>query len=465
MRVFLSIIFLIGLTVANLAQAALQEFRLDQDRVWLTADNEPLADLLEQFAALGIHVHADPAATTTVSGTWQNMDVETVLQKIVSPYDYQLDWLREPGPLGEQTRLTGIRVYRKGFADVAQPLLSRREIETSPSGRRFLAREILIGFGPAASIDNLRAFLARSGGTVIHANTELGVYRIRLPAGANVLSLIDQLGHDKSIVLAEPNDVYDIQPLLPGQSGGSGAGQWIAPSGDQPIAVSVLDSGLAPNGNLNQAVISAFDATQPDSQLTTDPVGHGTLMAQLAAGLINPFNSPLGEGVPVVAVKAFMDDGSADAYTLLSAMTHAVNKSTGPISLSWGSDTPSPIIEGAVRYAMDKGRLVFAAVGNKNTGKPFYPAAYSGVIGVAASNGDQLADYSNRGAFVDLVAPGSAGGSQGTSIATAYVSHIAALYMQRNPGASAAETTAALKKAAGPTGFLTESAIQQLLNK
>ena len=66
---------------------------------------------------------------------------------------------------------------------------------------------------------------------------------------------------------------------------------------------------------------------------------------------------------------------------------------------------------------------------------------------------------------MDIVAPGSAGGAQGTSVATAYVSHVAALYMKNHPGVSAADTIAALKKAAGPTGLLTESAVKLLLVK
>jgi len=276
--------------------------------------------------------------------------------------------------------------------------------------------------------------------------------------------LVDQLGNDKSIALAEPNYVCDLPALLPGPQGASvSAKQWNAPSGDNPVAVAVLDSGLAPDDNLSRAVISAFDAVNPDSTLKTDAVGHGTLMAQLAAGLLDPYNTPAGEGVPVVAIKAFEDDGSADSFTLMNAMTHAVKNSSGPVSLSWGTETYSKFIEGAVQYAMEQGHPVFAAVGNENTGRPIYPAACAGVIGVAAANGDQLADYSNRGDFVDLIAPGSAGGSQGTSVATAYVSHIAALYMQHNPKATPAETVAALKKAAGPTGFLTEDAVKRLL--
>ena len=447
------------------AQSAVLEFRLDQNRLWLTAQNEPLPQLLERFSAAGIDVQIDPAAQKIITGSCRDADVESVLDELLAPYDYLLDWRREPGPLGDLTRLTGIRVFRKGHAESVQPLRNVRRIETSFDGKtRFMAREILVGFGTGASIENLRAFLARTGGTVIEANQKLGIYRILLPEGANVTDLVDQLGNEPSIALAEPNYVYDVPKLLPAETGAPSApGQWNAPSGDNPIAVSVLDSGLAPDDNLNRAVLGAYDATRPDSQLTTDPVGHGTLMARLAAGLLDPYNTPIGEGVPVVAVKAFADDGAADSFTLMNAITYAVAKSSGPVSLSWGSETPSKFVEIAVDYALNKGHPVFAAVGNENTGRPMYPAAYPGVTGVAASNGDKLADYSNRGDFVDLIAPGSAGGSQGTSVATAYVAHIAALYMQHNPKATAAETVDALKKAAGPTGFLTESAVKQLL--
>lgn len=448
-------------------KAAVLEFRLDQNRLWLTAQDEPLPQLLERFAVAGIDVQIDPAAQKNISGSCRAADIEIVLGELLSPYDYLLDWRRESGPLGDQTRLTGIRVFRKGFAGSVQPLRGQRRIETSFDGKfRFMAREILVGFGAGASIENLRAFLARTGGTVISANTDLGIYRILLPEGANVLDLVAQLGNEPTIALAEPNYVYDLPKLLPAEGGAPGIpAQWNAPSGGGPIAVAVLDSGLAPDDNLNRAVISAFDATRPDLKLITDAVGHGTLMARLAAGLLDPYNTPVGEGVSVVAVKAFADDGLADSFTLMNAMTYAVKNSSGPISLSWGSETPSRFVESAVEYAISQGHPVFAAVGNENTGRPMYPAAYPGVTGVAASNGDKLADYSNRGDFVDLIAPGSAGGSQGTSVATACVSHIAALYMKNHPGVSAVDTVAALKKAAGPTGLLTESAVKQLLAK
>jgi len=441
------------------ARAELHEFRLDQDRLWLIVENEPLTSLLENFALAGVQVEIDPTVRQLVSGTWRNRDVEKALKTILSPNNYLLDWRREPGPLGAMTRLTGIRIFREGQRGAVKPLRNTRRIETSLDGTlRFVAREILVGFGPGASIDNLRALLARLGGTVIAANTDLGIYRILLPKGANVLALLKELERDPTIALSEPNYIYDLPELLPGEAPASGGlKQWTPPSGeDGTIAVAVLDSGLLLSDRLNAAVLSAFDATHPDAPLVTDPVGHGTLMAQLAAGLIDPYNSAVGEGVPVVAIKAFEDDGSADAFTLMSAMTYAVQNSDGPISISWGTETPSDFLEATMNYAASQGRLIFAAVGNKNTGKPMYPAACDNVIGVAASDGNQYAGYSNRGDFVDIVALGSAGGSQGTSVATAYVAHIAAKYQRIHPKASPADILTALKKAAGDDGMLTQ---------
>ena len=450
------------LIAALTAAAEVREFRMDQDRLWLQVEGEPLSGLLERFAVAGVQVQIDPAVQKTAEGLWRDADIEKTLDQLIAPYDYRLDWRRESGPLGERTTLTGIRVFRKGFADAVRPLRSARRIATTIDGRtRYLAREILIGFGPGSTLDDLRLFLARTGGTVITANTELGIYRILLPDGVNIPDLAAQLANEESIALAEPNYIYDLPELLPGEGNAAAVtGQWTPPSGEGALSVAVLDSGLTYNEGLSAAVLSAFDATNPDTPLSTDAVGHGTLMAQLASGLVDPYNTAVGEGVPVVAVKAFADDGSADAFTLMNAMTYAIEKSSGPISLSWGSETPSKFIEQAINYAILNGSPVFAAVGNENTGRPMYPAAYPGVIGIAAGTEDgQYTDYSNRGDFVDLIAPGSAGGSQGTSVATAYVAHIAAKFQRHHPDS---DVKAALIEAAGPDHYLSEDEVRHL---
>ena len=456
-------ILLFALVAAFSATAEGYEFRMDQDRLWLDVENEPLTNVLAHFAAAGIRVQVDPGVQKTVSGQWAHSDVEKALDRLIAPYDYLLDWQRERGPLGERITLTGIRVFRKGFSEEARPLQRGRRILTTLDGHaRYLAREILIGFSPGSTMEDLNAFLSSTGGTVISANNELGIYRILLPPGVNVPDLAAQLANDPSIGRAEPNYVYDLPRLLPGDgSAPTSTQEWKPPSGEGTLSVAVLDSGLVYDEGLSSAVLNAFDATNPDIPLSADAVGHGTLMAKLAAGLADPYNTAVGEGVPVVAIKAFADDGSADSFTLMNAMTHAVEKSSGPVSLSWGSETPSQFIEKAVNYAMENGSPVFAAVGNENTGVPMYPAAYPGVIGVAAGTEDgHYTDYSNRGDFVDLIAPGAANGSQGTSVATAYIAHVAAKYMRHNPDG---DVKAALIEAAGDDHYLSQEEVRHLL--
>jgi len=78
--------------------------------------------------------------------------------------------------------------------------------------------------------------------------------------------------------------------------------------------------------------------------------------------------------------------------------------------------------------------VIFAAAGNQPVATPTYPAALSGVIAVAATQGNQLASYSNYGSFIAIALPGASvvylGSSafvvQGTSPATAYATGIAA---------------------------------------
>lgn len=459
--------FCLLLITAVSVTGTVSEFRIDQDRLWLQVENEPLNTLLAHFSAAGINVEMDPGVQKSVSGNWQGVDLEKALGDLIVPYDYFLDWRRQSSPLGSRIVLNGIRVYRKGFPEQTEPLgISRRVVTAIDGHTRYLAREILVGFGLGTSMEDLQAFLARTGGTVMEASETLGVYRILLPENINVPELAEQLANDPAISLAEPNYVYDLPELLPGGTSTGEKPQWIPPSGNGEMAVAVLDSGLIADEALSSAVLSAYDATNPNAPLTADAVGHGTLMAKLAAGLVDPYRTPVGEGVPVVVVKAFADDGSADSYTLMNAMTHAVENSSGPVSLSWGTETPSKFIETAVRYAINSGSPVFAAVGNENTGRSIYPAAYPGVIGVAAGTADgQYTEYSNRGNFVDIIAPGSAGGSQGTSVATAYVSHVAGLYMQHNPNASASDTVAALIEAAGDDRYLSEGEVRHLLAK
>lgn len=211
-----------------------------------------------------------------------------------------------------------------------------------------------------------------------------------------------------------------------------------------------MDSGLRSDFENSPFVQAAYDAVSPGAEVG-DELGHGTQMALIAAGAVNPLgagpNSPAGS--PVIAIRAFDDNGFTSTYTLMRGIDYAIENGTRVLSLSWGSETPSSLLATAIRYADAKGLILVAAAGNAPTGNPVYPAAYDNVIGVGALTPDGDAwDQSNFGDFVAVSAPGLAdlpvgykgnpGTYAGTSIATAYIARRAASILNQNPDADRA---------------------------
>lgn len=107
-------------------------------------------------------------------------------------------------------------------------------------------------------------------------------------------------------------------------------------------------------------------------------------------------------------------------YDLLQAIRYAAalpgdyeaylpkrSKPVDIINLSLGGSTYSETENATMQVALNQGVFIVAAMGNEGDSSLNYPAAYSGVIGVAASNSKgQVTSYSNTGTHVDLTAPG-----------------------------------------------------------
>ncbi|MFN2511945.1 MAG: S8 family serine peptidase [Pyrinomonadaceae bacterium] len=129
--------------------------------------------------------------------------------------------------------------------------------------------------------------------------------------------------------------------------------------------------------------------------------------------------------------------------SLARAIELAADRGAHVISMSLGTGFANSRLLKAVQYAQRRGVIVLAAAGNY---VPFvvWPAAYSEVIAVAASNARrQTWKYSSFGSAVDVTAPGesvwcagvtrpaqfSVGRGSGTSFAVATVAGIAALWL------------------------------------
>jgi hypothetical protein len=171
-------------------------------------------------------------------------------------------------------------------------------------------------------------------------------------------------------------------------------------------------------------------------------------------------------GCSVLPVK--IADASASTYWSLMAkgITYATDNGADVISMSYSGTTSSTALADAVGYANGKGIVMVGSAGNDSSTTPRYPAAYSQVISVAATDAaDGLASYSNRGAsWVELAAPGcnystristgtsSFGSYCGTSSAAPAVAGIVGLALSAAPGAGAASVQSALNATAVPVG-------------
>lgn len=148
----------------------------------------------------------------------------------------------------------------------------------------------------------------------------------------------------------------------------------------------------------------------------------------------------------------------------------------GIINMSLGGPgTCSRYYQEVIDRVRSRGTVVVVAAGNENQNAAnVSPASCSGVVTVAASGQrDEKASYSNYGESVDITAPGgdarqgggilstynsgskqpeqpNYGSLQGTSMATPFVSGVAALIRGENPDMSPEEVATRLRDTARP---------------
>ncbi|MFJ2406766.1 type VII secretion-associated serine protease mycosin [Streptomyces xanthochromogenes] len=227
------------------------------------------------------------------------------------------------------------------------------------------------------------------------------------------------------------------------------------------VTVAVIDTGVDPhNPDLAGQVLPGkdFSEGQPgDAHVDYD--GHGTSMATLISGMgggqgkRGPFGlAPGAKILPVRMPKAGEANNQAEGNQRFNrvapqAIRYAADQRTKVINISMGRNEGSPQLTAAVKYALDKGALIFAAVGNSGNvnNELEYPGATPGVVGVSAVGRDlRKTPESEYGPQVDMAAPGEDivhacnGGtglctSHGTSDATALASASAALIWSKHP--------------------------------
>ena len=258
------------------------------------------------------------------------------------------------------------------------------------------------------------------------------------------------------------------------------------------IKIAVVDTGCdVRQPDLAAKAPQVYSAVHPNRDDVRDYYGHGTFVAALAAGSVTNGEGIAGFGgdAGLLCVQVAHDDGSISDVDEAAGIVYAVDHGARIVNLSLGGTEPSGLETRAVRYAERRGALVVAAAGNEfHQGNPVeYPAALlqrpgsfgrggSGLSVAASTLKGARASFSNTGSYISLAAPGDTvfsalsgysdwsraplpgstrgiyGFSSGTSFATPEVAGAAAVVWAANPGLTARQVAAVLKRTASGSG-------------
>jgi len=330
---------------------------------------------------------------------------------------------------------------------------------------------LLVRFKPGVDSAAAATLFASSGATELGRLDQIST-RVIKAHGQAAAALQRQLQESPLVASVEVDGSASVT-LTP--SDPLWANEWYASKVQAPTAwdttvgagssvIAVLDTGIqVHHPDLDGRVLPGWDFVNDDAS-PWDDNGHGTMVAGVAAGA--GMNDVGVAGMcwrcRILPVKVAGSHGTLTWSNAIAGILWATDHGADVINMSFGSLYGSSALADAVLYAERHGVVVVAAAGNEGNTARFYPAAYSGVLSVAATTStDSLYSWSTRGSWVKLAAPGCTWTSQrnstwgsfcGTSAAAPVVAGIAGLYISAHPGAMRTEVHYAISSTAQHIG-------------
>jgi|Deesub1362B_J571_1020462.scaffolds.fasta_scaffold01812_4 hypothetical protein len=307
--------------------------------------------------------------------------------------------------------------------------------------------------------------VARAMGTVL-----LQLRRERIPGLAFVepnylYELIDpapteQDAYLKSVEPAVYDPDADLRPYQWGLDVIGAEAAWAHATG-AGIIVAVVDTGVdGTHPDLQGKVVEGYDpaadAVIPAGS-DSDFDGHGTHVAGIIAanddgkGIVG-----LAPDVLIMPIPIFQP-GYVGAFDAAEGTIWAVDHGAQVLNHSWGGPVYSQLIKAAMDYTLANGAIPVCAAGNDGEAWIHFPSAYPGTIAVGATTPqDTVTDFSTLGGWLSVAAPGERILScvptwyvqdgtgdpllyaywGGTSMATPFVTALAAMLRELHPGAT-----------------------------
>jgi hypothetical protein len=377
------------------------------------------------------------------------------------------------GNCSSQTTVTSAdRIVRKG-SDKA----SRSTALSAALSARAIANEIVAEIDGLLSEAQADALARRHGLRRVDSQSfpliGATISLFRIAGGKTVEAASREFALDGSVRSVQPNFRYALQDQNTGLSEGDPAQYALAKlrvpqahtlAHGVNVTIAIIDSGIdLKHPEFTGVAIAPFDALGSKE----GPHAHGTGVA----GAIVSRGRLMGSApaAHILAIRAFGISGKgaeSTSYVILKGLDLAAAHGAQIVNMSFAGPKDALVERGLAALAA-RNILMVAAAGNAGPkSPPLYPGANANVVAVSATDAqDKLFAASNRGAYVAVAAPGvdiflPAPDDKyqiisGTSFSAAYVSGLAALVLERNPGLKPQDVRAILTKTArdlGPPG-------------
>lgn len=266
----------------------------------------------------------------------------------------------------------------------------------------------------------------------------------------------------KCVLSVEPDEIYSASKLatvteLSGKHIAQAASnainidymnEYLATQALNDITVAVVDSGVCSEHKDLANRVTRADVNFSSSKITNseDDNGHGTHVSGTIVDntLCN---------VNVLAVKALNEEGSGTDYAIYNALQYVATTDAKVVNMSLGKYGKGGIMVDAINNLIEKDVVVCVAAGNSySNAEYFFPASMESCITVGAitSDGKRPASFTNFGDVVDIAAPGvnikstwlnnGYHTTSGTSMATPFVSAVAAMICSKDKSNNAFTT-------------------------
>jgi serine protease len=315
------------------------------------------------------------------------------------------------------------------------------------AGAPHVPRELVVKYRAGttgAERDRVRSAAGVRSAGLVDGRTQA----VQVLDGQTAAEAAAKLTSDPRVVHAVPNYVAKANAFIPNDPGREGPGGWAnlqwnftgpfgidapnawqntinagAPGGAGTI-VAVLDTGVAyrnsGDGKFFKApdldrkrFVSGHDFVRSDS-FPYDRNGHGTFVAGVIAQSTNNAIGVTGLAYKarIMPVRVLDFEGKGDVATIARGIRFATRHHAKVVNMSFEFDigltaAQIPDVISALRRANRAGVVLVAAAGNTEDTRVAYPARAKHTIAVGATTEHGcLAEYSNTGSGLDLVAPG-----------------------------------------------------------